>query len=308
MPLLGRMHILQLSLVMVVEVTILPGTPTPTTAKSLLPPQLARPGCPDHCGNLTIPYPFGIGSGCYLDYRFEITCYHNSTQQPTTRWMTSDIDITNISLYDGEVQILQFAASDCYDAHGNSTETNSPELWVPPPYTISETKNVFVEVGCDTYAFFIGYRGEEEYTTGCMSKCDNLGNAIDQRDTCSGAGCCQTKIPSGLKNRTVTLGSYTDVRDSHRCSYAFLVQEGEFNFNSTSFRELNDTTKLPAIIDWVIGNESCDIAAKNESTFACKANSYCHNRSSGGYICRCRSGYEGNPYLPDGCQGTKPEI
>ncbi|KAM1883303.1 hypothetical protein ACFX13_004681 [Malus domestica] len=302
MALHWRMHILHLSLVMVVVVTILLATPTPTTAQSLLPPQ-ALPGCPDHCGNLTIPYPFGIGDGCYLEDRFNITC-NISTQQPTTLWMTSDVKITNISLYDGELQILQFAASDCYNAQGNSTRSNSPELRVPPPCSISKTKNMFVAVGCDTYAFFIGYRGEEEYTTGCMSQCDDLGNAIDQRDTCSGVGCCQTKVPSGLQNGSVTLGSfynYTDVRDSHRCSYAFLVQESEFNFNSTSFRELNVTTQLPAIIDWVIGNESCDIAAKNESTFACKANSSCHNRSSG-YICQCWSGYEGNPYLPDGCQ------
>ncbi|XP_048430070.1 wall-associated receptor kinase-like 8 [Pyrus x bretschneideri] len=304
MALHRRMHILHLSLVMVVVVTILLGTPTPTTARSLLPTQLALPDCPDHCGNLTIPYPFGIGDGCYLDRRFEITC-NISTQPPTAFFMRGNVEITSISLYDGEVQIQQFAASDCYDADGNWTETNSPVLSVPPPYSFSETKNVFVAVGCDTYAFFKGYRGEEEYKTGCMSQCDNLDNAIDQRDTCSGVGCCQTKIPSGLKNRTVTLGSFDNyiyVRDSHRCSYAFLVQEGEFNFNSTSFRELNYTTQLPAIIDWVIGNESCDIAAKNESTFACKANSYCHNRSSGGYICRCRSGYEGNPYLPGGCQ------
>ncbi|XP_050108743.1 wall-associated receptor kinase 2-like [Malus sylvestris] len=303
MALHWRMHILHLSLVMVVVVTILLATPTATTAKSLLPPQ-ARPGCLDHCGNLTIPYPFGIGDGCYLDDRFKITC-NISTQQPTAFMMTSNVKITNISQYDGELQILQLVAFDCYNAQGNSTGWTRPELSVPPPYTISKTKNVFVAVGCDTYAFFIGYRGEEKYTTGCMSICDNLGNAIDQRDTCSGIGCCQTKIPSGLQNRTVTLGSfynYTDVRDSHRCSYAFLVQESEFNFNSTSFRELNDATRVPAIIDWVIGNEACDIAAKNESTFACKANSYCHNRSSGGYICRCRSGYEGNPYLPGGCQ------
>ncbi|XP_050108742.1 putative wall-associated receptor kinase-like 16 isoform X5 [Malus sylvestris] len=219
--------------------------------------------------------------------------------------MKGNLEITKISLHDGELQILQFAANDCYNAQGNRTGPNSPWFGVPPPYTISETKNMFVAVGCDTYAYFTGYRGEKEYTTGCMSECDNLGNAIDQRDTCSGVGCCQTKIPSGLQNRTVTLGSfnnYMDVQDSHRCSYAFLVQEGKFNFNNTSFRELNETTKLPAIIDWVIGNESCDIAAKNESTFACKANSYCHNRSSGGYICRCPSGYEGNPYLPGGCQ------
>ncbi|XP_050108739.1 wall-associated receptor kinase 2-like isoform X2 [Malus sylvestris] len=304
MALHRRMHILHISLIMVVVVTILLGTPTPTTAQSLLPPQ-ALPGCPDHCGNLTIPYPFGIGSGCYLQSRFNITC-ENSTQQPTTRLMTSNIEITNISLYDGELQILQFAANDCYDAQGNLTARNNSRLWVPPPYTISETKNMFVAVGCDTYAFFTGHRDEQKYTTGCMSICDNLDNAIDQRDTCSGVGCCQTKIPSGLKNQTVTLRSFnnhTDVWDFNPCSYAFLVQEGEFNFNSTSFRELNDTTRLPAILDWEIGNgnELCNIAAKNESTFACKANSSCHNRSSG-YICRCLPGYEGNPYLPDGCQ------
>ncbi|KAM1539894.1 hypothetical protein ACFX14_004685 [Malus domestica] len=257
MALHRRMHILHLSLVMVVVVTILLGTPTPTTAQSLLPPQLALPDCPDHCGNLTIPYPFGIGSDCYLDDRFEITC-NISTQPPTAFLMTGNVEITNISLYDGEVQILQFATSDCYDAQGNSNETNSADLSVPPPYTISKTKNMFVAVGCDTYAFFIGYRGEKKYTTGCMSICDNLGNAIDQRDTCSGVGCCQTKIPSGLQNQTVTLGgfnNYTDVRDSNRCSYAFLVQEGEFNFKNTSLQELNKKAQLREILDWKIGKE-----------------------------------------------------
>ncbi|CAN6553474.1 unnamed protein product [Malus baccata var. baccata] len=302
MALHRRMHILHLSLVMVVVVTILLATPTPTTAQSLLPPQ-ALPDCPDHCGNLTIPYPFGIGDGCYLDDRFNITC-NISTQPPTAFLMTGNLEITNISLYDAELQIPQFVASDCYDAQGNTTERFNPWFRVPPPYTISHTKNTFVALGCDTYSFFIGYRGEEKYTTGCTSICDNLGNAIDQQDTCSGVGCCLTKIPSGLKNQTVILGSYsnhTDVWEFNPCSYAFLVQEGEFNFNSTSFRELNVTTRLPAIIDWEIGNKSCDIAVKNEGTFGCKANSSCHNRSSG-YICRCRSGYEGNPYLPDGCQ------
>ncbi|KAM1213128.1 hypothetical protein PS2_004584 [Malus domestica] len=297
MALHWRMHILHLSLVMVVVVTIL--LATPTTAQS----QLALPDCPDRCGNLTIPYPFGIGSGCYLDDRFEITC-NISTQPPTAFMMTGNLEITNISLYDGELQILQYVASDCYDAQGNTIEWYSPWFTVPPPYTISHTKNTFVALGCDTYSFFIGYRGEEKYTTGCTSICNNLGNAIDQQDTCSGVGCCQTKIPSGLQNQTLELYSYynhSDVWEFNPCSYAFLVQEGEFNFNSTSFRELNYTTQAPAIIDWEIGNESCDIAAKNEGTFGCKANSSCHNRSSG-YICRCLPGYEGNPYLPDGCQ------
>ncbi|KAM1045322.1 hypothetical protein ACFX13_037099 [Malus domestica] len=106
--------------------------------------------------------------------------------------------------------------------------------------------------------FFYRSPCEQKYTTGCMSICDNLDNAIDQLDTCSGVGCSQTKIPSGLKNQTLnlrTFNNHTDVWDFNPCSYALLVQEGEFNFNNTSFQELNDTTRLSAILDWEIGDE-----------------------------------------------------
>ena len=74
------------------------------------------------------------------------------------------------------------------------------------PYNISETKNVFVVVGCDTYAFFKGNgRDGRNYTTGCLSICDSLAYAIDRQETCSGVGCCETKIPGGMKGRTVTV-------------------------------------------------------------------------------------------------------
>ncbi|KAF6162024.1 hypothetical protein GIB67_002613 [Kingdonia uniflora] len=35
-------------------------------------------GCPSSCGNITIPYPFGIGKGCYLDKGYEIKCNKSS--------------------------------------------------------------------------------------------------------------------------------------------------------------------------------------------------------------------------------------
>ena len=43
---------------------------------------MAKSGCPETCGNVSIVYPFGIGKGCYLDKRFEITCNNSSLPHP----------------------------------------------------------------------------------------------------------------------------------------------------------------------------------------------------------------------------------
>ncbi|XP_034211327.1 putative wall-associated receptor kinase-like 16 [Prunus dulcis] len=291
--------ILQLSLVMVgLVVILLLATPIATAAQAL-------PGCQDHCGNLTIPYPFGIGPGCYLQPEFNITC-NQSTQPPTANLKTSNIKITNISLEEGELQILQYVAEDCYNAQGNRTSGIVPRLQVSPPYTISHTKNKFYALGCDTLAYFTGYRGNQRYTTGCMSICDSLDMAVDEQDTCSGVGCCQVSIPSGLKNQTVMLTSPTNrtgIWDSNPCSYAFIVQADRFEFSRTSLQLMNNKSLLPAVLNWEIGNQSCDTAKKSEG-FACKGNSNCTTVGSAGYICKCMPGYHGNPYHPDGCQDT----
>ncbi|GJZ45878.1 hypothetical protein Tco_0593474 [Tanacetum coccineum] len=36
----------------------------------------------------------------------------------------------------------------------------------------------------------------------------------------------------------------------------------------------------------------------------CKDKSECYDVDGGGYRCRCNQGYEGNPYLGQGCQGV----
>ncbi|PQQ08635.1 hypothetical protein Pyn_31400 [Prunus yedoensis var. nudiflora] len=278
-------------------VILLLATPIATAAQAL-------PGCQDHCGNLTIPYPFGIGPGCYLQPEFNITC-NQSTQAPTATLGTSNIKITNISHEDGELQIQQYVAEDCYNA-GNRTGGNVPRLRVSPPYTISHTKNKFYALGCNTLAYFTGYRGDQGYTTGCVSICDSLDMAVDEQDTCSGVGCCQVSIPSGLKNQTVMLTSpsnRTAVWDSNHCSYAFIVQADRFEFSRTSLQMMDNTSLLPAVLNWEIGNQSCDAAQKSEG-FACKGNSTCTTVGSAGYICKCMPGYHGNPYHPDGCQDT----
>lgn len=268
----------------------------------------ALPGCPNQCGNLSIPFPFGISKGCYLRDEFFIDC-NETNQTPTPYLNGTGIPISNLSL-NGELQIMQFVARDCYDQDGSldTKLSNTPRLQLFPPYTISGTKNKFIAVGCDTYAIFEGVRGKEKYITGCMTFCESLGSISE---SCSGIGCCQTSIPSGLQVRTVTMSSYynhTFIWDFNPCSYSFIVEEGQSTFSSKSFQELKSITRLPMVLNWAIGDEPCD-AAQHRQDYACKGNSTCVNPLNlSGYFCECLPGYEGNPYLPDGCQGTDYDL
>lgn len=307
------MHLVSMVLLVAIEAS---------SSSSSDPPQ-AKPGCLSRCGNLIIPYPFGIGDDCYLREGFKITC-DESAQPPRALLADSSIITTNISLNEGQLQIWNTIGHDCYDEQGgNQTESmrNSPiSLRLNPPFTIS-AKNKFVAVGCDTSALFRGnflhpYE-EERYILACMSVCNNLAGAVNGSCSLGGSlGCCQIPIPNGLQNFTLTLGSFLEYKDVawnfNRCSYSFIVEEGEFTFlPNTSFQELSKTQQLPMIVDWEIQDGGCAKAQKRKD-YACKGISKCANRTinllteQSGYYCQCPIGFEGNPYLspPGGCRGA----
>ena len=171
-------------------------------------------------------------------------------------------------------------------------------------YTVSRTQNKFTVVGCDTYGRIQGSRGGELYATGCESICRST-KYIDNGD-CSGIGCCQTSIPKLLTDSIVTVSSFNNskaVWDFSPCSYAFIVQEDMFNFSLNHFKDLRNVSRHPVVLDWTIGEDTCDVAVTNLTSYACKStNSRCENRDIG-YNCYCSMGYRGNPYIPNGCEG-----
>ena len=246
---------------------------------------------------LSLPFPFGLTDGCYLNEDFHITCDDNVTAK------TGDVTVTNISIESHELRVLQYVARDCYDSIGESVQNNDPYFWTTM-YTISKTKNKFTVVGCDTYAYLSGEQNDEKYWTRCMSLCYSLHNVVN--GSCSGVGCCEVELPDGLKNISVSVNSYynhTNVSDFNLCGYAFVVEQGQFNFSSDDLRNIS-SKRLPMVLDWAIGNETCREATRNKTNFACKGNSECHDLHSwDGYRCKCKQGYQGNPYLDDGCQG-----
>ena len=268
----------------------------------------------DHtCGSLNISYPFGTGAGCYKNEDFLITC--DRTSNPPTAFLgKSNINVMNISL-SGELRVIVGVAQDCYKEDGETTYSRSRsgpsnynrDYWIRlSKFPISHTKNKFTVIGCDTYAWIKGFRGTA-YRTGCMSVCSNISDVIE--GSCSGIGCCQTAIPKGVMGYTIDVGSYfnrTNVSEFNPCSYAFVAEEEAYKFSSKDLRNFtkrNETTQV--VLNWAIGNQTCTEAKKDHpQKFACKNNSECYDSDNGpGYLCNCSKGFEGNPYLPNGCQG-----
>lgn len=61
---------------------------------------------------------------------------------------------------------------------------------------------------------------------------------------------------------------------------------------------------FPVALNWVIGMDTCYQAQKKGNSL-CGENSYWVDANmGGGYNCRCKKGYKGNPYLPSGCKGN----
>ncbi|XP_030932954.1 wall-associated receptor kinase 2-like [Quercus lobata] len=272
-----------------------------TMAAAAIAFPIARPNCSDRCGNVEIPYPYGTTEGCYLNdtaifgYYF-INCTPNAYGQPQP--MIGDFIVSSISMEEGEIEVQMYNSLDCYDKSGSLLRNNSPSLTLPS-FTVSATKNKFVAVGCDTYAYLNGILNGQYFSVGCLSKCQTIDNVIN--GTCSGIGCCEVQIPEGMKKVKFTAYSFennhTKVWDFNPCSYAFIIREDKFKFSSDYLIGLQYNTTFPMVLDWAIGNETCEVA-HNKANYLCGANTLCSNlKNQVGYRCKCKDGYEGNPYL-----------
>ncbi|KAL3845641.1 hypothetical protein ACJIZ3_003044 [Penstemon smallii] len=265
---------------------------------------LAKPNCTDKCGNISIPYPFGTTRDCYQHPSFFVSCRNQTSSDPHKLFMqNTSIEITNISL-DGQLKLLQYISRDCYFQNGTRNTSNSPFIRLPLYMTVNKTANKFTILGCDAYGFITGRRQNRSYETGCTAMCDARDDL--EPGSCTGVGCCQTSIPKDVWEVNLTMRSYNNNRNVwgfNDCNYAFLVAESAFAFSPENFTNLRNVEKLPMVADWAVGNGACEDARTNSSSYACKGlHSECYKPINGyGYRCRCTVGYQGNPYLDEGC-------
>ncbi|KAJ4809388.1 Wall-associated kinase family protein [Rhynchospora pubera] len=271
---------------------------------------MSLPGCPNTCGNITIPYPFGTRAGCYRP-GFDITCNESAT--PAKAIMGTNIEVLDFNITSAEIRVLNFIGYVCYNQNSQQNDT-----WSTPSSNIGETKtylfshrrNKFTVIGCYSLAYINGAQGNGSYSSGCASFCQSLNSTTGNGGSCNGLGCCQTAIPAGLSYYEVSWGfNGNQAWSFNPCSYAALMQEDWYNFTvddlvGNRFYERNQNN-VPIVLDWAIRENGTCLASHVESSAspACQSiHSGCDNTTNGdGYICKCLQGYEGNPYVPNGC-------
>ncbi|KAJ4916311.1 Wall-associated receptor kinase 2 [Raphanus sativus] len=256
----------------------------------------SMPNCQTKCGNVSIEYPFGTSPRCYYPGQstFQLTC-----NETTNKLYTGNLQVINIS-HSGELRILKATSFTCYNST-DVTESISYNTTLVD-FTLSN-KNSFTAVGCNTYAVMTTAVGDRSYSTGCLSLCDSTPK---ENGLCSGEGCCHTSVSNGSQRFLIESSRFdrdASVNNSNPCFYAFLVEEGMFNFSpSPDLLNLRNVTEFPVVLDWSIGNQTCKEAG---NTSICGQNSVCLDSTTRtGYNCKCNDGYDGNPYLAEGCLGN----
>lgn len=297
-------------------------------ATALAGPPVTKPGCRESCGEVSVPYPFGIGVGCFRE-GFGLTC--DDTQQPPKLLLLGrdGVEVLGISLPDGTVRInsnVLFSNSGSHSPEFNGTWTWSlPHPRASGPFVVSIKYNWFVAFGCNILAQLIPV-GSEKNTSFCVAMCMCVDNMNDDGiSACSGIGTCQTNIQGlatlySISTKVLSVQGLTPTVQLLGTTHAaaFIVDKAWYNIYGAdmprNITSLYWPQSVPAVLEWWldrIRDEDKEIlpffpAGEGPSRLCLCNNSFIYYSDENYYQrrCNCSQGYEGNPYIRDGCQGT----
>ncbi|CAO2211458.1 unnamed protein product [Urochloa humidicola] len=264
----------------------------------------SRAGCATRCGDIDVPYPYGLDRQCAMHGGFQVNC---TTVGGTTKlfYTTLGLEVTKISVQDSKAWLKAARISQqCYDQTRNATISDNPSvLLTNTPFVLSADDNKLIVLGCRS----LSYIRADSFIVGCTATCD----VPPKNGTCSStAGCCQVDLPNGVRSYQAffnDLYNTTEIWRTAPCNYVTVMESAAFNFRTTdltsrAFYDNKDDARAPVVMEWAIARNTCEEAIIDKTLpYACaSSNSVCITNHAG-YACRCSLGYQGNPYIIDGC-------
>ncbi|WVZ54187.1 hypothetical protein U9M48_005025 [Paspalum notatum var. saurae] len=300
--------------------------------------QIGLPNCDTTCGDIRVPYPFGVSPGCYAP-GFNLTC--NTSHNPPRLFLDSrsTLEVVDISLPNSTVRVIHHTSTfnkELMNGTMAAVYFDLPDIRAP--FTLS-TGNELILYGCEVQAtLYGGYRnGSSSNATGsmisqCYSSCGGAGRGDGplfptriHGGYCSGDGdgCCHAPISMDSTPKSVDmkmLDLYAVMQPI--TPFALITEEGlidqwvEIVFNITDM--LDDETDMsrlhyiayPLVLGWAVKQDDVSPpihnlgrqCTENTARQLCKREHSDCWRENGGFTCHCHIGYDGNPYIADGCQ------
>ncbi|KAI3893764.1 hypothetical protein MKX03_033281 [Papaver bracteatum] len=273
----------------------------------------SKRGCQSECGNVTIPYPFGIGDGCFMidsgSIVYTVIC--DTSYNPPKPFINANSDKLEVlsvrKKQYTEVRVRNsFTKTYCnvsFNTTGDEFVEGAPygslNLY-NTPFVVSYTKNRIFGIGCEVREFELWsavdpdlfFTQTPDVRLHCELSCqikEHMNPLI--KSSCNGTeySCCETTIPKGLKifiARSRPVSSSVDDIDymvyfPNTCTVALLAEVGQYSFNplDLTLGGFNNTYKnsvVSVVLDWVVGsNSTCKKAQQNNKTYACQVNSDC---------------------------------
>ncbi|KAE8714507.1 Nucleic acid-binding proteins superfamily isoform 1 [Hibiscus syriacus] len=247
--------------------------------------------CAERCGNVDIPYPFGIGVGCYMNKWFRVSC-KETTVGPKPYITGIGLELLNVSISEGSVVVNNpVTYSNCLkrDGQANGVSINLTDT----PFSFSAFYNRFMSVGCGGLATFL-VRPTDEYPVGaCMQPiCDD-----ETSDSC-----CTSDISWDIRSFVVNMKEiYAHNAGGKSCRSAFMADQRYLEI--TKHRNVASNWTMmhaPVTLQWGTQVRGlCD--CRDDKAFLTLNGEYRWTNLSKNYLCVCTSNaYE---YISaDACQ------